>query len=195
MIVYKFTDPDGWTRRHHLNGHNWLKEPVLKTNGEGNLCGPGWIHAYEHPALALFHDMLHSDYLPDALFFQCEAVGEIKRDGFLKLGTTKLIVQEQLTIRTVTAVERAKYASYAALEYIESAEIRSDLTKYLAGEEMSPQPLAIQSDLDVMVNMLRNYPNGTFEHLGLVIGLFTRVILAANEAGVNLKKCAERALQ
>jgi len=40
--LYKLTDVDGYTR----NNTRWGKNVTHTTDGSGELCGPGWLHAY-----------------------------------------------------------------------------------------------------------------------------------------------------
>jgi hypothetical protein len=46
--LYKLTDKDGRTR----GDTKWGEGATHTTDGQGDLCGPGWLHAYTDP---LFH--------------------------------------------------------------------------------------------------------------------------------------------
>ena len=49
ITLYKLTDGDGQTR----GGTQWGPGVSHSGTGKGELCGPGWIHAYEHPLIAV----------------------------------------------------------------------------------------------------------------------------------------------
>ena len=52
--LYKLTDRDGYTRRGDTGETLWVPGRSLTTDGGGNLCGPGFIHAYTDPLLGVF---------------------------------------------------------------------------------------------------------------------------------------------
>ena len=54
--VYKLTTQDNTTH----NGCKWVPGEWKETNGEGPLCGPGWLHAYEDKLTAVFMNPEHA---------------------------------------------------------------------------------------------------------------------------------------
>jgi hypothetical protein len=48
MKLYKLTDQNAQT----MNNTQWGPGVTHETDGRWALCGPGWLHAYEHPLLA-----------------------------------------------------------------------------------------------------------------------------------------------
>ena len=61
--LYKLTDRDGFTRRGLTGETKWSLGFTLCTSGAGDLCGPGFIHAYTDPLLAVFLNPIHADIL------------------------------------------------------------------------------------------------------------------------------------
>ena len=57
MKLYKLTDEKMQT----YNGFQWVLGETHETNGEGNLCGPGWLHAYTDPLLAILLNPIHAN--------------------------------------------------------------------------------------------------------------------------------------
>ena len=77
--LYKLTDRDGQTR----NGTQWGPGMSHSGTGKGELCGPGWIHAYEHPLIAVLLNPIHAIFQNPRLW---EAEGEVGlRDGQIKM--------------------------------------------------------------------------------------------------------------
>ena len=116
MIVYKLTDKDGYTRRGKNNQILWSPGVTKKTSGKGDLCTAGWIHAYEHPILAVLHDPIHGKYGASARLWVCDTLdGKVKRDGQMKLGTSKLKVLKEIPLPKVTLDQKIAYAISCSL--------------------------------------------------------------------------------
>ena len=75
--LYKLTDENGQTR----GGTQWGPGVSHSGTGCGGLCSPGWIHAYEHPLVAVLLNPIHGKFRQPRMW---EAEGEIAlRDGGL----------------------------------------------------------------------------------------------------------------
>ena len=109
MIVYKWITQDGYTRKGHFNEHNWFKKPLLETHGGYSLYNEGWIHAYEHPLLAVLNADIHTYGDADDRLMRANAFGLIQRDRQIKLGTTKLLMLGETTIPEITLEQRRCY--------------------------------------------------------------------------------------
>jgi hypothetical protein len=109
--LYKLTRPD-------LTTHNgFTYTPGVWTpevSGNGDLCGPGWYHAYTHPGLALLLNPIHANYAPCRLW---EAEGEIGlTDRGLKVGVRRLrLTHELVAPSSITAEQCITFALHAAL--------------------------------------------------------------------------------
>ena len=106
--LYKLTDEKGQTR----GGTQWGPGVSHSGTGCGGLCSPGWIHAYEHPLLAVLLNPIHGDFKTPRLW---EAEGEIAlRDGQLKCGCVTLTTIRELPLPHVTTEMRVRFAILCA---------------------------------------------------------------------------------
>lgn len=76
MKLYKLTDAEGRTG-HGYNltqwGENVTHGPL---SGEGDLCGPGFFHAYTDPLVGLFLNPIHAN-IKDPLVWEREVFNGI----------------------------------------------------------------------------------------------------------------------
>ena len=105
MIGYKLTTQDMTTYR----GFRWVIGKPEQTLGDGELCGPGWLHYYESPLLALLHNPIHA-VITNPRLWECEIAGEVKRDNGMKSGCTKLTLLREMTVPTIETDQRVEYA-------------------------------------------------------------------------------------
>src|SRR3990167_5115621 len=105
MKLYKLTDQD--MRTH--GGFQWELGKRATASGQGELCGPGWIHAYEHPLLAVFHNPIHGKF-QNPRAFVAEGGGRVKREDLTKCGVTELTLTRELSLPVVTLEHRVRYA-------------------------------------------------------------------------------------
>ena len=108
--------------------------------GEGGLCGPGWIHAYEHPLIAVLMNPIHADFKNPRLW---EAEGKIAiRDGQLKCGCATLTTIREIPLPAITAEMRVRFAILCAREALTAADAACKAwnawaDKWLSGEDRS----------------------------------------------------------
>lgn len=135
--LYKLTDSCGKTR----NDTQWGPGVSHSGTGEGGLCGPGWIHAYEHPLIAVLMNPIHADFKNPRLW---EAEGKIAiRDGQIKCGCATLTTIREIPLPEITtemwirfAILCTKEASTAAVgEAWKAWNAWAD--KWLSGEDRS----------------------------------------------------------
>jgi hypothetical protein len=104
MIAYK------WVRKNLTTYNGFQLEIGLweTTSGEGGLCGPGWLHAFRTPLLAVLHkpvcDLRNYDDL-----YEVEIDGEIKDEDF-KLGATRIRLIRQIEPPVLTTDQIVEYA-------------------------------------------------------------------------------------
>ena len=75
MKVYKLTNQDNKTKNNTI----WGENVTHKTNGEEELCGPGWLHFYYSPELAALLNPIHAQIINPKLW-EAEANGKILDD-------------------------------------------------------------------------------------------------------------------
>jgi hypothetical protein len=108
---YKLTDEKMKT----YNGYQWELHEWKETDGEGDLCSPGWLHYYSDPLLAAFLNPIHAKFAAPRLF-QVEVAGKVKEDHGLKLGCTRMRLVKELQLPAVTTEQRIKFGILCALE-------------------------------------------------------------------------------
>src|SRR3990167_8206723 len=110
--LYKLTDKDGRT----YGGCQWGEGVTHETDGQGELCGPGWIHAYTDPLLAVLLNQIHANFDPDTmLLWWCK--GKVGRtDSGLKVGSTKVTTIRTIPGPEVTTQQRVRFAILCARE-------------------------------------------------------------------------------
>jgi hypothetical protein len=106
--IYKLTDQD--MRTH--NGFQWTLNKEETASGEGNLCGPGFLHAYTDPLLAILLNPIHADIKSPRLFKGTGTVS--KTDNGLKIGCTKITLTEEMELPVVTTNQRIAFGILCA---------------------------------------------------------------------------------
>ena len=131
MMLYKLTDEHGKTR----GGTQWGPGVTHSGTGEGGLCGPGWIHAYEHPLIAMFMNPMQADFKNPRLW---EADGEVGlRDDQLKCGCKTLTTVREIPLPRVTTEMRVRFAILSAKGVHECSTWNAWADKWLSGEDRS----------------------------------------------------------
>jgi hypothetical protein len=96
MKLYKLTDENFQTK----NQTQWGENVTHETGGEGDLCGPGWLHAYLNPYLAVLLSPLHV-FFEHPVLWEAEGDGTFKYERQLKVGCTKLTTLKQIPMPVV----------------------------------------------------------------------------------------------
>ena len=131
MIVYKLTDQKMQT----YNGFQWKLGQKRTASGEGSLCGPGWLHAYESPLVAVLMNPVHANIAEPRLF---EAEGKIgKRDGQIKCGCTSLRLVREMPLPEISGAARVRAAIYCAWSVCDKPAWRMWALRWLANEDRS----------------------------------------------------------
>ena len=108
MKLWKLTDENGRT----LGDTQWGEGVANSGTGVGPLCGPGYVHAYESPLVALLMNPRHAGFPKPCLW---EAEGEIAlRDGQLKCGCVTLTTVREIPLPVVTTEMRIRFAILCA---------------------------------------------------------------------------------
>jgi hypothetical protein len=120
LIVYKLTDENKQTYGGFPGPEGWEIGKTYKTSGKGELCGPGFLHAYHHPLLAVLHNRIHADYDSPRLFL-ARAAGKILCDGQMKLGSSRLTLLEEMELPLINMTQRVAYGIIATQKVIGDA--------------------------------------------------------------------------
>ena len=106
MKLYKLTDENGRTQ----NNTQWGEGVTHTATGDPSqpLCRDAWIHAYEHPLIAVFVNPAQADFKNPRLW---EAEGEIvKQEGQLKCGCRSLTTVMEMPLPVITTEQRVEIA-------------------------------------------------------------------------------------
>ncbi len=129
--LYKLTDSCGKTH----NGTQWGPGVSHSGTGEGGLCGPGWIHAYEHPLIAVLLNPIHANFQSPRLW---EAEGEVGlRDGQLKCGCRTLTTIREIPLPSITTEMRVRFAIMCAKEVCADFSWNAWADRWLSGGDRS----------------------------------------------------------
>ena len=112
MRLYKLTDEKDQT----YNKTQWGEGVSHQADGQGDLCGPGWIHATTHPLLAVLLNPIQGNYdLVTAHLWEGE--GEVgKEDYGLKVGCTQFTTLRRLPLPTPSLEQRVRFAILCACQ-------------------------------------------------------------------------------
>ena len=109
MIKYKLTDQNLQT----YEGFQWEMGKKVTTSEEEELCGPGWLHYYHHPLLAVLLNPIHAN-IKNPRMFEVEVGSTCLDDKGLKGGTTEMTLVKEISIPEVTIVNRIAFAILCA---------------------------------------------------------------------------------
>jgi hypothetical protein len=132
MIRYKLTDKNGQT----FNQTQWGENVTYTADGTGELCGPGWIHVYAIPALAVLLNPIHANFAWPRLW-ECECSGECKTDSGLKEGWTSVTTVREIALPSITMEQQVKFAILCAAQVPQSATWLQWARKWWTGNDRS----------------------------------------------------------
>jgi hypothetical protein len=109
MKLYKLTSQENTT----YNGTTWGEGVTHEPTGFGlDLCSNGWLHAYEHPLIAVLLNPAHANFSNPKLW---EAEGEVGiREGQLKCGSKRLTTIKEIPLPRVTTTQLVAFAVLVA---------------------------------------------------------------------------------
>ena len=110
MKLYKLTDERGRTR----NNTHWGEGITHQAAGSAEcLCTSSYIHAYEHPIVAVLMNPIHKNLDPHTMRLW-EADGDIAlRDGPLKCGCKSLTTIREIPVPVITSEQRITIAIHS----------------------------------------------------------------------------------
>ena len=132
MIVYKLTDQNLQT----YGSYQWEPGVARETDGEGNLCGPGWLHYYHDPLLSALLNPIHAD-IADPVLWEAEAEGLHRDDRGLKGGCTRLTLIRQVDLPQITTEQRVRFGILCAKAVCNDRAWNRWADRWLDGSDMS----------------------------------------------------------
>ena len=136
-ILYKFTDQNMQTH----GGCQWVLGDEKTTSGEGELCGPGWLHCYSDPLLAVLLNPIHADYENPRLF-RARVGGKSKHDHGLKSGYTKMTLIEEIPVPAISTAQRVRFAILCAMKVYRDPGFVQWGENWLSGKDRSAEAAA-----------------------------------------------------
>lgn len=130
MKRYKLTDQDMKT----YGGFQWKLGETRTTSGKGDLCGPGWLHCYSNPDLAILLNPLHAGFNNPRLF-EVECSGEHKEYRGLKEGFTEITLITELTVPIFTNNQKIAFGILCALEVYKDTKYEEWAKNWLNGTD------------------------------------------------------------
>ena len=131
-VVYKLTNRDMTTH----GGFRWELGKQATAPGEGELCGPGWLHCYSDPLLAVFLNPIHAN-IKNPRLFRAEAGGKSKHDHGLKSGYTKMTLIEEIPMPDITTEQRVRFAILCTMKIYHDPAYVSWAEGWLSGKDRS----------------------------------------------------------
>lgn len=133
-ILYKLTDQNMQTHR----GCQWVLGEKKTTSGEGELCGPGWLHCYADPLLAVLLNPIHADYKNPRLF-RARVGRKSKHDHGLKSGYTKMTLIEEIPVPAISTAQRVRFAILCAMKVYQDPGFVQWGETWLSGKDRSAE--------------------------------------------------------
>src|SRR5271157_3531257 len=131
-VVYKLTNRDMTTH----GGFRWELGKQATAPGEGELCGPGWLHCYSDPLLAVLLNPIHAN-IENPRLFRAEAGGKSKHDQGLKSGYTKMTLIEEIPVPDVTTEQRVRFGILCSTKVYNDPTYTSWAGGWLSGKDRS----------------------------------------------------------
>lgn len=131
--LYKLTTQDNKTRPGYSNECVWGEGVTHSGTGEGDLCGPGYIHAYTDPLLAVLLNPIHANYADPKLWI---AEGDIAIDQSDKIGCNSLTTIKEIDLPVITNEQRCIFAILCVKEIgVDIPAWNSWADDYLSGKD------------------------------------------------------------
>ena len=131
--IYKLTDKSMQTH----NGFQWTLNKTETADGKGDLCGPGFLHAYTDPLLAVLLNPIHANIDSPRLF---RADGTIKKtDHGLKAGCMEMTLLEELPLPAINSVQRIAFGILCAKEVCKDADWVTWADNWLSGKDRTAE--------------------------------------------------------
>ena len=134
MKAYKLLKKD----QTSFDGCKWLRGRWKKTDGEGELCGPGWLHFYTHPLLAALLNPIHAS-INDPVLWEAEVRGKSLDDRGLKVGWTEGRIIRKLKLPKVSREQRIGFGILCVKEVCRDIAWNTWADDWLSGKNRSAQ--------------------------------------------------------
>lgn len=137
ITVYKLTEENHET----YNQTKWGPGVTHTASGEGALCGPGWLHAYTSPRLAVLFNLIHAAF-PNPVLWEAEADEIGINDHGIKIGVRRLTTIQIIPAPIYTTTQRIAFGILCAREVCNDPKFLDWSAKWLSGEDRSANAAA-----------------------------------------------------
>jgi hypothetical protein len=134
--IYKLTTQDYKTRKGFDNETQWGSNVTHSATGKGDLCGPGWIHGYTDPLLAVLLNSVHAN-ISDPICWECDASGDMRNDHGLKVGYVTVTTLRIVDLPAVTPEQKIKFGILCALKVYRAPAFVEWAENWLSGKDRS----------------------------------------------------------
>ena len=135
MKLYKLTDQNHRTRAGESNECQWGENITHSGTGEGELCGPGWIHAYTDPLLAVMFNPIHANIKSPILW---ESEGDVVLDDHgVKVGCLSLTTLRIVPLPEVSTNQLVAFGILCAMQVYRDPKFLKWADGWLAGTDRS----------------------------------------------------------
>lgn len=131
--VYKLTTASFQTRNETQWGEGITL--TLPRKERHLLCSKDVFHAYHNPNLAVIMDIVHANYLPNGVLWECN--GEIVVNDGTKVGCISLTTLRQIPIPEIRIDQRIKFAIQCAKHVYKDERWNSWANDWLSGKDRS----------------------------------------------------------
>lgn len=149
--VYKLTDKDNRTRPGMYNETFWGEGVTHTELGAKELCGPGWIHAYTSPILAVLLNRAHANFDEKTMqLWGCQAEVGLRRAD--KIGCTVLTTVKKIDFPVFTLIQKQAFAILVAKAVYREDSFQLWADGWLSGKDRSANAAyaAYAADLDLI---------------------------------------------
>jgi hypothetical protein len=176
--LFKLTTQDGLTMQGCEAETKWGPNVTHVSSGQGRMCGPGFLHAYTHPRLALLLNPIYSR-IDDPLLWRCDGEVVVCDRGLL-VCCKRLTTIETMPLPVLTNDQRIAFAILCAREVTDRPEFLSWADKWCDGTDRTRNTARMAAK-----NWKRSFSDlPAFHAMQAAAGLrlFYDVSLAAEEA-------------
>lgn len=109
--AFKLTDRYGYTRRGQSGETLWQVGEIVAPTGDGTRpCGPGVLHGYVLPEVAVLVNPIHADFGRDMRLFRVLSNQPWQTDGVKRWTAGRCMVAEELPVPAFSTEERVAWA-------------------------------------------------------------------------------------
>lgn len=133
--LYKLTTQEWKTRTGYPNETTWGPNVTHSGTGEGRLCGPGYIHAYTSPLLAVLLNPAHAS-IPDPVLWEGEGEIVLSDEG-LKVGCLTFTTLRIIPLPKITPLQKVAFGILCAKSVCRDVRWNTWADRWLSGENRS----------------------------------------------------------